>query len=102
MRLIDADLLKKNCKCTGKFEDNFKGVDLIELAKVIDAQPTAYDVEKVVAELEEERISAENEMHRLRDGEYALPCQFDRTDIEECIMETMSKAVDIVRKGGVE
>ena len=35
-RLIDADLLKKNCKCTGKFEDNFKGVDLITLASVID------------------------------------------------------------------
>ena len=54
-RLIDADLLKKNCKCTGKFEDNFKCVDLIELSKVIDAQPTAYDVENVVAELEEKQ-----------------------------------------------
>lgn len=72
------------------------------IKEAIELQPTAYDVEKVVEELEEERISAENEMHRLRDGEYALPCQFDRTDIEECIMETMSKAIDIVRKGGVE
>lgn len=52
-RLIDADLLKENCKCTGKFEDNFCCVDLITLAKVIDAQPTAYDVDKVVAQLEE-------------------------------------------------
>lgn len=52
MRLIDADLLKKNCKCTGKFEDNFVCVDLIELAKVIDAQPTAYNVEDVVEQLE--------------------------------------------------
>jgi ribosomal protein L37AE/L43A len=40
-RLIDADLLKKNCKCTGGFEDNFKCVSLSELAKVIDAQPSA-------------------------------------------------------------
>lgn len=23
-RLIDADLLKKNCKCTGEFEDFFQ------------------------------------------------------------------------------
>lgn len=43
MKLIDADLLKKNCKCTGGFEDYFKCVSLSELAKVIDEQPTAFD-----------------------------------------------------------
>ena len=52
-RLIDADLLKKNCKCTGNFDDNFYCVDLITLAKVIDAQPTAYDVDNVVERLED-------------------------------------------------
>ena len=52
MRLIDADLLKKNCKCTDEFEDNFKCVSLNELAKVIDEQPIAYDVDKVVEQLE--------------------------------------------------
>lgn len=41
MKLIDADLLKKNCKCTGKFKDNFKCVSLTELARVIDNQPIA-------------------------------------------------------------
>lgn len=50
-RLIDADLLKKSCKCTGEFEDNFKRVSLSELAKVIDNQPTVFDVEKVVESL---------------------------------------------------
>lgn len=53
MRLIDADLLKQNCKCTGEFEDNFKGVDLITLANVIDEQPTAYNVDEVVKEVKE-------------------------------------------------
>lgn len=53
MRLIDADLLKKNCKCTGEFEDNFKCVSLSELAKVIDEHPTAFDVDEVVERLEE-------------------------------------------------
>ena len=52
MRLIDADLLKKNCKCTDEFEDNFKCVSLTELARVIDNQPTAYDVDNVVEQLE--------------------------------------------------
>lgn len=50
MRLIDADLLKKNCKCTGEFEDNFKCVSLTELAKVIDKQPTAFDAAYMIAE----------------------------------------------------
>ena len=53
MRLIDADLLKKNCKCKGEFEDNFKCVSLTELAKVIDNQPIVYDVDKVVEQLED-------------------------------------------------
>ena len=50
-RLIDADLLKKNCKCTGEFEDFFKCVSLSELAKVIDNQPTSFDAEKVTESL---------------------------------------------------
>lgn len=40
MRLIDADLLKQNCKVTGEFNNNFQGVDLITLGEVIDKQPT--------------------------------------------------------------
>lgn len=52
-RLIDAELLKKNCKCTGKIEDNFKCVSLSELAKVIDNQPTAFDADKVTERLKE-------------------------------------------------
>lgn len=52
MRLIDADMLVKNCKCTGKFEDNFKCVSLSDLRRVIGKQPTAYDADKVVEQLE--------------------------------------------------
>ena len=58
MRLIEADLLKQNCKITGGFNDNFVGVDLITLARVIDNQPTAQDVEKVVKELECDRCES--------------------------------------------
>ena len=53
MGLIEADLLKKNCKCTGEFEDNFKCISLSELAKVIDEQPIAFNVDNVVEQLEE-------------------------------------------------
>ena len=60
MRLIDADLLKQNCKCTGGFKDNFMCVDLITLAQVIDNQPTAFDVDKVVEQLEKYRENFES------------------------------------------
>jgi len=40
MRIIDADLLKQNCKITGEFNNNFQCVDLITLGEVIDKQPT--------------------------------------------------------------
>ena len=51
-RLIDADLLVKNCKCTGKFEDNFNCVTLSDLRRIIEEQPTAYDKDRVVEQLE--------------------------------------------------
>lgn len=52
MRLIDADLLKANCKITGDFKNNFQCVDLVTIGTVIDNQPTAYDVDKVVERLD--------------------------------------------------
>ena len=89
MRLIDADLLKQNCKCTGGFNDNFVGVDLITLARVIDNQPTAYSVAKVVEELEKRKqeylvgfgIHDNNEM-------YGVACG-------------LGDAIEIVKQGGV-
>lgn len=53
MRLIDADALKEYCMRASKSDDDFRRVSLATLASVIDAQPTAYDVDKVVEQLEE-------------------------------------------------
>ena len=72
MRLIDADLLKVNCKCTGEF------------AKVIDAQPTAYDIDKVVEELEKMEEKA------LRVQNY---------DVSFYATGQMHKAIEIVKQG---
>ena len=82
MRLIDADLLKQNCKCTGGFNDNFMCVDLITLAQVIDNQPTAFDVDKVVEQLEKYRENFESRG--------ILP------------LVNMDYAVKVVRNGGKE
>lgn len=82
-RLIDADLLKKSCKCTGEFEDNFKCVSLSELAKVIDNQPTVFDVEKVVESL----------MNRFRIVSNDEDLEWNRA---------IDYAIEIIKSGGVE
>ena len=87
MRLIDADLLKKSCKCTGEFEDNFKCVSLSELAKVIDNQPTAFDVDKVISELKRDKFV---------ESECIL------SDVHQGYNAGLSRAVEIVKGGGVD
>lgn len=52
MRLIDADVLKEYCMRASKSDDDFRRVSLATLASVIDAQPIAYDPDKVVEQLE--------------------------------------------------
>lgn len=52
MKLIDADALKEYCMRASKSDDDFRRVSLATLASVIDAQPTAYDADKVVEKLE--------------------------------------------------
>lgn len=52
MGLIDANALKEYCMRASKSDDDFRRVSLATLASVIDAQPTAYDVDKVVEQLE--------------------------------------------------
>ena len=53
MGLIDADALKEYCIRASKSDDDFRRVSLATLASVIDVQPTAYDVDKVVKQLKE-------------------------------------------------
>ena len=39
-RIIDADILKENCRITGEFMNNFECVSLATLGEIIDKQPT--------------------------------------------------------------
>ena len=61
MGLIDADALKEYCMRASKSDDDFRRVSLATLASVIDAQPTAYDPDKVVEQLEENSNADEAE-----------------------------------------
>lgn len=79
MRLIDAD----NIYNVGDFvilhEDGNAYVPLADLCKIIDIQPTAYDVDKVVEQLEKES--------------YQEFCDSERIVI-------MADAIEIVKAGG--
>lgn len=82
MGLIDADALKEYCMNASKSDDDFRRVSLATLASVIDAQPTAYDVDKVVEQLEELK-------RRYGIDEFA-------------IKGIICKAIEIVKGGGVD
>lgn len=79
MGLIDADALKEYCMRASKSDDDFRRVSLATLASVIDAQPTAYDVDKVVEKLEKRRMEA---LRHLRENKG----QNSDTHLNVCIM----------------
>ena len=87
-RLIDADALMKELHegLDGSgYDEDYKDVGIDDF---ILNQPTAYNVEKVVEELEEAE-------HRLLENSSGFGCTIG-------IINSMKKALDIVRKGGVE
>lgn len=82
MGLIDADALKEYCMRASKSDDDFRRVSLATLASVIDAQPTTYDVDNVVEQL--------NDNFRVV-----------RTDEDLEWNRAMDEAITIVKGGGV-
>ena len=87
MGLIDADALKEYCMRASKSDDDFRRVSLATLASVIDAQPTAYDPDKIVEQLENERKFWENAYNRNLGKEKA---------------RSYEHAIEIVKGGGVD
>ena len=83
MGLIDADTLKEYCMNASKSDDDFRRVSLATLASVIDAQPTAYDPDKVVEQL--------NNKFRVV-----------RTDEDLEWNRAMDDAITIVKGGGID
>ena len=93
MRLIDADSIRgfaKHIKTNEKFEQY---IMIDDLSKLLDEQPTAYNIGKVVAELEQKK----EEVQRMRNTCVAL------SDLEVCDIEnvTYERAIEIVKQGGV-
>lgn len=88
-RLIDADALLEHIKkleCHAENKKYKQGLnDFLQcyLPQIIDNQPTAYDVEKVVERLEKERICLEDNYG------------------DEVICIGAHDAIDIVKAGGI-
>lgn len=90
MGLIDADKLIEDIN-----RRNYISKALSEIFEtVIDEQPTAYDVDKVVEQLETEQQKCTAQALETDDVDIVFRCAIKET--------TMQTAIDIVKRGGKE
>ena len=85
-RLIDADKLKHVIHCA--YSDD------LEILEKIDAQPTAFDVDKVIEQIEDIRANFDCKLCKYNDGENTI-CS------EDCSDALIDILLDIVKGGGV-
>lgn len=84
-RLIDAD----------KIIDSLGGSDMdFAVGAVIDEQPTAFDVDKVIEQLEE--------VEKIMTSPVTKDCFGEECRASDCTVCLISKAIEIVKGGGVE
>lgn len=88
MRLIDADA----------FKDNFKAKTGIgrTMRNIIDEQPTAYDVDKVVERLEDKALE-----HAMNGQQFGEDGFFSHEEEEQAIKQGIEEAVEIVKSGAI-
>ena len=84
MRLIDADKLKKEIHCA--YSDD------LEILEKIENQPAAFDVEKVVKELED--LKMRYFLTLANTGDADKDCAYLNT------ANAIDKALEIVKRGG--
>ena len=101
-RLIDADLLKENIiKCLKPLEPEEEMIDsdvaLLSTIMEIDKQPTAFDVDKVMEQIEHRRSNFDCKLckYNFCDDEKTI-CS------EDCSDALIDDLIKIVKEGGVE
>lgn len=100
MRLIDADLLKDNIiKCLKPLEPEEEMIDvnvaLLSVLMEIDGQAAAFDVDKVIEQIEDIRANFDCKLCKYNDGENTIYS-------EDCSDALIDILLDIVKGGGVE
>lgn len=95
MRLIDADKLIDHLeKVKNESASLVDMAHIIGFQSVIDAQPTAYDVDAVVKQLEKRRMDA---LRRLNENKgTAFGCA------SEWVYNAWNDAIEIVKDGGID
>lgn len=94
MRLIDADLLKENIsKRLKSFNPDGTEIEvadalaLVSTMMEIDEQPTAFDADKAISELERDKF---------------IESECILSDVHQGYNAGLSRAIEIVKGGGVE
>ncbi len=103
-RLIDADKLLEETRRDRDYAEKNGFMDMYHerqaLIERIEAQPTAYDPDKVVEQLEEEVKEYDKRIER-RNGD----CYFDETEKIKALEERargIERAIEIAKGGGVD
>lgn len=91
-RLIDADKLKADLEKAISKNEDMDCLDFLRIASVIDKQPTAYDPDKVVEQLETMRMR-----YYLT---YANTGNKTNDEVWEKASRAMDDAIEIVKSGG--
>ena len=94
MRLIDADKLKEAIEEEKDDNDYMCRLCLESIKEIIDEQPTAFDVDKVVEQLEE--------VKKIMTSPATEDCFGEECRASDCTICLISKAIEIVKGGGVE
>lgn len=99
-RLIDADKLKDNIiKCLKPLEPEEEMIDvdvaLVSTLMEIDEQPTAFDLDKVIEQIEHRRANFDCKLCKYNDDGKTV-CS------EDCSDALIDDLLDIVKGGGAE
>ena len=94
MRLIDADLLKDAIEKEKDDNDYMCRLCLESTKEIIDEQPTAFDVDKVVEQLKE--LKMRYFLTIANTGDKKLDVAYEN------VGNALDKAIEIVKEGGVE
>lgn len=92
-RLIDADALLKHFEMIQE-QENAIGLDFVAITDEIKEQPTAYDPDKVVEQLEE--------VEKIMTSPVNKDCFGEECRASDCTVCLICKAIEIVKGGGVD
>lgn len=97
MRLIDADVFKSQIAGM-TITNNYPANKANALCELIDAQPTAYDTDKVVEQLEDEK-----EFAYANFDEYVNEvCPYLDAEYDDLFNGGLERAIEIVKGGGAD